>query len=74
MKYPEFQRKVGQKIKSFRESTGITQEDMEFMDHDLQLTVRAYQEIERGKSNVTLKSLFIIARQLGIEPKDLLDV
>ena len=67
-------RKVGQKIKSFRESTGITQEDMEFMDHDLQLTVRAYQEIERGKSNVTLKSLFIIARQLGIEPKDLLDV
>ncbi|MBP7280225.1 MAG: helix-turn-helix transcriptional regulator [Leptospiraceae bacterium] len=35
------------------------------------LPVRTFQDIERGNSNVTLKSLNLIAKRLEVDLKDL---
>lgn len=63
-------KKLGSRIKELRESKHLTQEDME---EENGLPVRTYQDIERGNSNVTLKSLQSIAKRLDVEIKDLFD-
>lgn len=64
-------KKLGGRIKELRESKNLTQEDMEEGQHGL--PVRTYQDIERGNSNVTLKSLQAIAKQFDVPIKDLFD-
>ena len=62
-------KKLGSRIRKLRELKGLTQEDME--EGLYGLPVRTFQDIERGNSNVTLKSLHLIAKQLDVELKDL---
>jgi transcriptional regulator with XRE-family HTH domain len=67
--FTNLKKKLGTRIKELRESKGLTQEDMDEGQNGL--PVRTFQDIERGNSNVTLKSLNLIARRLEVELKDL---
>ncbi len=69
MNFNQLKRKLGARIKELRESKGLTQEDMDEGQNGL--PVRTFQDIERGNSNVTLKSLNLIAKRLEVDLKDL---
>lgn len=60
----------GQNLKRVRKSKGITQEQLSF-DTDIEL--RQIGRIERGEINTGINSVFIIAKALGVKPKDLFD-
>jgi len=68
----EFLTKIGKNIQKIRKEKGLTQENLD--EGDFAIPVRTLQDIEAGKGNVTVKSLFKIAKQLKVKPKDLLDV
>jgi len=70
--FNKFIKTVGNKIKTIRISQGLTQEDME--EGSYGISYRTVQDIENGKSNTSLRSIYKIAKRLGIEPKDILDV
>lgn len=70
MEYPEFQAKVAERIKSLRIEKDMTQEEVSGLD----IANRAYQAIERGENAPSLKSIFLIARALGVEPMELLNL
>ena len=53
---------IGEKIRGVRDLKGISQENMAAM---LDMTVLAYGEIERGKSDIKLSRLLQIAEKLG---------
>lgn len=72
VEFEEFQKKVGKRIQVLRENAGITQEKME--EGEFGISYRTLQDIEGGRSNVTLLSLFKIAKRLHVKPKDLLDI
>lgn len=72
VEFEDFQKKLGQRIQKLRESAGVTQEKME--EGEYGIAYRTLQDIESGRSNVTLLSLYKIARRLNIKPKDLLDI
>ena len=57
----------GQRVRKVRARRGLTQEDM--MDRGFSL--RHYQRIEAGRS-VTLRTIWKLAKALGVQPKDLL--
>ena len=47
------------------------------MDLDIEpneIPVRTLQDIENGRTNVTLKNLFYISKKLDVKPKDLIDI
>ncbi|MFQ5587716.1 MAG: helix-turn-helix domain-containing protein [Nitrospiria bacterium] len=58
---------LGRVLRSLREARGLTQADMETMG----ISHRYYQRIERGRSNVTIKTLVKIAGSLGVEIEDI---
>lgn len=72
MRIEEFLTKIGKNIQKIRKEKGLTQENLD--EGDFAIPVRTLQDIEAGKGNVTVKSLFKIAKQLKVKPKDLLDV
>jgi len=72
VEYEEFIRKLGQKIKEIRVSKGITQEAMD--EGVYAISYRTVQDIENGQSHPSVRSIFKIAKQLKVRPKDLLDV
>ena len=72
MEYQEFIKKLGKKIKSLREAKGLTQENMD--EGDFAISYRTIQDIESGRSHASVRSLYKIAKQLKVKPKDLLDV
>ncbi len=61
--------KMGEKIKKERMKAGITQEQMEGDG----LYVRYIQNIEAGKSNITVRTLHRIAVRIGIPIRKLFD-
>ncbi len=69
MNFNYLKKRLGNRIKELRESKGFTQEDMDEGQNGL--PVRTFQDIERGNSNVTLKSLNLIAKRLEVDIKDL---
>jgi transcriptional regulator with XRE-family HTH domain len=64
-----FLERVGNRIKSMRKRSGLTQETV---SEGVGMPYRRYQSIEAGKANLTLKSIFRIARYFRREPKTLL--
>lgn len=65
----ELQKRVARNIRLLRTARGITQEELADLAgiHRTQLAV-----IERGRRNVTLKSIQRLATALGVDPRDLL--
>jgi transcriptional regulator with XRE-family HTH domain len=62
-------RDVGRKIREFRRTQGWTQETTA---EQLGIALRNYQEIERGKQNLTLKTMVRLAGLLGVKTIELL--
>jgi transcriptional regulator with XRE-family HTH domain len=67
--FTTFLEKVGSRIKSFRHQAGLTQAKV---SDEIGMPYRRYQSIEAGKANLTLKSVFRIARYFRRQPKTLL--
>ncbi len=61
---------VGRKIAEFRQARGLTQEEVA---ETLGIALRNYQEMERGKQNLTLRTLVKLASVLGVATRQLLD-
>lgn len=62
--------KFGQQVKKLREAKTITQEDLA---EAANIPLNQIGRIERGENNVTISTIFAIAKALGVKPKDLLD-
>ncbi|XDD44712.1 helix-turn-helix transcriptional regulator (plasmid) [Leptospira sp. WS60.C2] len=73
MDLDEYLLKIGQKVKKIRAEHALTQESFDDLGEN-SVPVRTLQEIEAGKSNFTIKTLYKISKKLKIKPKDLLDV
>lgn len=69
MEYVKFCVNIGLNIKYFRNKLNMTQEDL---SEKIELATRYISDIERGKRNITLKTLFKIANALKISPDLLL--
>lgn len=67
MSYEELCLNIGLKIKFFRQQKHITQAVLAEM---LDMDVRYLSDIERGKKNITLKTLYKISVVLNINPVD----
>jgi len=70
--FERFSLKVQENIQSLRIHNELTQEDM--MEYELSL--RSIQRIENTAqaANITLLTLFRLAKAFGVKPKDLLDI
>ncbi len=68
MSYEELCLNLGLKIKFFRQQKHITQA---VLAEKLDMDVRYLSDIERGKKNITLKTLYKIASILDINPIEL---
>lgn len=68
--YDAFVADVASAIRSRREAAKLTLEDLAY---EADLTARHLHEIEKGRTNPTLRSLFNIATALGIKVRDILD-
>ncbi len=68
MSYDELCLNIGLKIKFFRQQKYLTQAAFAEM---LDMDVRYLSDIERGKKNITLKTLYKISLALNINPVDL---
>ncbi|MCW7498425.1 helix-turn-helix domain-containing protein [Leptospira levettii] len=69
----DYLEKIGQKVKRIRAERALTQESFDDLG-EFSVPVRTLQEIEAGKSNFTIKTLYKISKKLKTKPKDLLDV
>ena len=66
-----FSKKVRNNILELRKKKNMTQEQMQ----DYELNLRQFQRIESGETeNITLSSLFRIAKAFQITPAELIDV
>ncbi|HMZ62181.1 MAG TPA: helix-turn-helix transcriptional regulator [Leptospiraceae bacterium] len=72
MTYETFLRKLGRRIKKMRLDREMTQEQMEDFG-DYSIPTRTLQQIEYGRRNPRMSTLFNIAHQLKVDPKDLFD-
>ena len=72
MNFEEYKIKVGKRIKQIRKEKKLTQMDLDIEPNEI--PVRTLQDIENGRTNVTLKNLFYISKKLGVKPEDLIDV
>lgn len=64
-------RKLGERIKSLRESAGYSLEDL---DHVSKVAKNTINQIEMGRGNPTLKTLEALAGGLGIQFTELFDL
>lgn len=62
---------VGQRIRSFREEKGLTQEGLADLCNFEKSNI---SRIETGRTNLTLKSMLTISKALNIQIKQLLDI
>ena len=65
----DLQRTVGANLRAHREALGV---DQESFAHSLGMHRTYIGSIERGERNLSLKKVEWLAKQLGIEPLDLL--
>lgn len=68
--YDAFVGDVAAAIRAKREAAGMTLEDLAYQ---ADLTARHLHDIEKARTNPTLRSLFNIAEALGVKVRDLLD-
>jgi transcriptional regulator with XRE-family HTH domain len=66
--FPAFRRRVGANLQRARWLSEKTQEDVK------SVTLRYYQDLERGARNPTLEVLFVLADEFGVTVADLVNV
>jgi transcriptional regulator with XRE-family HTH domain len=67
MTFVKFLTAISKNIKIIRKDRGLTQEDMARFGFN----IRHYQDIESGKINLTLQTLYRIAKALKVTVADL---
>ena len=68
--YDGYRRDVAAAIRTRREAAKMTQEDLA---HEADITARHLHEIEKARTNPTLRSLFKIATALGVKLSAVID-
>ena len=68
MSYEKFCQKIGLKIKYYRQLNHLTQS---YFAEKINMDVRYLSDIECGKKNITLKTIYKLAQNLDIKPEDL---
>lgn len=68
MQYEELCLFIGLKVKYYRQMRGLTQA---MLSEKIDMDIRYISEIERGRKNITLKTLYKLSIALGIQPQDL---
>lgn len=58
----------GENLKRLRNKANLSQEDLA---NDCDISISQIGRIERGEINTTISTLFVLARALNIEVKDL---
>lgn len=61
-------RNLGQRVAELRRDAGLTQEDLAAR---VETDLKDLQRIEYGRSNVTARTVWRLARALGVEPIEL---
>lgn len=69
MTFERCKKNVGRNIKAARKKAGLRQADIE---EKVGISFRYYQYIEAGSVNVTLKTLYTLARLFEVDVEDLL--
>jgi transcriptional regulator with XRE-family HTH domain len=71
MAFEVFQKKLGKHIAAVRKKAGLSQTELALrIDKDRQWL----NYLEKGKGNPTVKTLYLIASELNISVKDLLNI
>jgi transcriptional regulator with XRE-family HTH domain len=70
VEFASFIRQVGANLRRARWAAEMTQEEVAAAA----LTFRLLAELERGRGNPTLRTLFLLAKALDVTVKDLVDV
>lgn len=66
-----FQKEFGKRLKTLRNKKGVTQEWMDDKK-EFGIDIKHYQNIEQGRANITLKTMYKICKKLDIHPGELL--
>jgi transcriptional regulator with XRE-family HTH domain len=69
MDFGAFVKRVGARVRRARWAEGLTQEEVAAAV----LTFRLLAELERGRGNPTLRTLFMLAQKLRLSVSDLVD-
>jgi|JI10StandDraft_1071094.scaffolds.fasta_scaffold17919_10 transcriptional regulator with XRE-family HTH domain len=70
--YRAFLKEIGSRLKNRRQELNLTQEGME--GEPFPFLVRDWQNVEYGRRNITIQTVFKICKKLKIQPGDLMDV
>ena len=62
---------VGAKIREFRLNAGMSQEELAY---EADVPISQIGRIERGETNPTISTMYVLAVALGQEMKDLVDI
>jgi transcriptional regulator with XRE-family HTH domain len=62
-------KRIGQRVRKFREDRGITQEDLAYK---IDISSSYMGQLERGERNLNVDKILKIARALKVDPGDLL--
>ena len=68
VKNKKFMKAFGKNLKMLRIEANLSQEDLA---NDCDISISQIGRIERGEINTTISTLFVLARALNIEVKDL---
>lgn len=68
MTFDDFKKKTAKNIKVFREGSGLTQESMTKFGFN----ARHYQDIESGKINISIETIFRLSKAFKKKPEDFL--
>ena len=63
-------KEFGRNLKILRKEANLSQEDLA---NDCDISISQIGRIERGEINTTISTLFVLAKALDIETKDLFD-
>ena len=70
VKNKELIKALGNRIRELRVEAGLSQEGL---SNEAEIPLSQIGRIERGETNPTISTLFVICKAFGIELKDLLD-
>jgi len=62
---------VGNRIRELRKSKNLSQADL---SHEADIPLSQIGRLERGETNPTISTLYVLAQALKVELKDLIDV
>ena len=68
--FDAYKKAFGENLQRIRKEKADT---IRTVDTNTQLDASNYHKYEKGKGNPTIETLYIIAKGLGVAPKDLLD-